>query len=80
MNQYLLYHRHAGGDCAAAFAAWNGFDGELRGAEAISTCVFGGHEIWWRVEAADQRAAVAYLPSYVAERTLVLRVAAVTIP
>ena len=30
MHQYVVYHRHAPSDCAASFAAWNGFHSELR--------------------------------------------------
>lgn len=80
MNHYLLYHRHASSDCAASFAAWNAFASEMRGAEAMSTCVHGAHEIWWLTEATDVRAALAVLPNYVAERTLAIRVEPITIP
>ncbi len=79
MNHYLLYHRHASSDCAASFAAWNAFASDLRGAEAMSTCAFGAHEIWWWADAADVRAALTLLPGYVAERTLAIRVEAVTV-
>ena len=40
----------------------------------------GGHAIWWTVEAADEDAALALLPSYVAERTAVSQVSEVLIP
>jgi len=80
MNHYLLYHRHAPNDCAASFAAWNAFASEMRGTEAMSTCAYGAHEIWWWAEATDVRAAMAALPNYVAERTLAIRVAPVTVP
>ncbi len=78
MNHYLLYHRHASSDCAAAFAAWNAFSSELSGATAMSSCPFGAHEIWWWTEAADLRAALTRLPKYVAERTLAIRVEPLT--
>lgn len=74
MNRYLLYHRHAAADCPAAFAAWNGFHGPLRGTTATSTCPFGGHEIWWFVSADREAAALAQLPPYVATRTVAIRV------
>lgn len=80
MSQYLLYHRHPSNDCAASFAAWNGFTSELRGVEAMSSCVHGAHEIWWWVGATDPSAALALLPDFVAARTLAIRVAPVTVP
>lgn len=80
MNKYVLYHRHAAVDCAATFASWNGFHSELRRTSTPSTCAFSGHEIWWTVAAEDERAAAAKLPSFVATRTLVVRVADVQIP
>ena len=80
MNHYLLYHRHASSDCAASFAAWNAFSSELRGAAAMSTCAYGGHEIWWSAEAADVRAALTLLPNYVAGRTLAIRVKPLSTP
>lgn len=79
MKQYLLYHRHAADDCAASFAAWNGFHSDLRRGTAQSTCAFGGHEVWWAVAAETERAALANLPAYVAGRTLAVRVADVEI-
>jgi hypothetical protein len=79
MEHYLLYHRHAAGDCAASFAAWNGFHSDLRRRAARSTCPFGGHEIWWAVVAENERSALANLPAYVAGRTLAVRVADVEI-
>ena len=80
MNRYMLYHRHAVADCAAAFAAWNGVPGALRGTTASSTCPFGGHEIWWFVHAERDTAALALLPAYVATRTVAIRVADVELP
>jgi hypothetical protein len=80
MNQYLLYHRHLPGDCAAAFAAWNGFESELRRTEAMSTCAYGGHEIWWWVAAADPRAARSLLPRFVADMTVAIMVAPIAVP
>ena len=80
VNQYVLYHRHAPGDCAASFAAWNGFRSELRRRSAPSTCAFGGHEIWWTVTAPSERDALALLPRFVADRSLTIRCADVPIP
>ncbi len=80
MNHYMLYHRHAPSDCAASFAAWNGFCSDLRRTTAPSTCAFGGHEIWWSVTAASDREAIALLPKYVADRTLTIRCSDVDVP
>jgi hypothetical protein len=80
MPEFLLHHRHAADDCATAFAAWRGFRSPLRGGATASSCLAGGHELWWRVEASGPDAALAMLPRYVAERTRVARVNDVPIP
>jgi hypothetical protein len=80
MPLFVLYHRHAPAECPAAFAAWLGFDSPLRGEAAASTCLQGGHTLWWRVEAADRQAALALLPPYVAVRTEAIQVRDVPIP
>jgi len=80
MPAFLLHHRHEPGDCAVAFAAWAGFESPLRHRPATSTCLAGGHALWWRVEAADRAAALALLPRYVAERTTPIQVRDVQIP
>ena len=77
---FLLHHEHRPGDCPAAFAAWQGFDSPLRRRPAPSTCLAGGHAIWWLVEAADGEHALSLLPSYVAERTRQIEVRTVQIP
>jgi hypothetical protein len=63
-----------------AFAAWQGFDSPLRRHAAPSTCLSGGHAIWWCVDAADHAAALALLPRYVAERTTPIEVRDIEIP
>ena len=80
MPFYLLHHRHDPGECAAAFAAWQGFSSPLRHHSALSTCLAGGHAVWWRVEAADPSAALALLPRFVARRTDPIPVRDVQIP
>ena len=80
MPQFLLQHRHAAAECAAAFAAWRGFDSPLRHHDAPSTCLAGGHAVWWQVEAHDHRAALALLPAFVASRTEAVAVRDVRIP
>ena len=77
---YLLHHRHQAEECAAAFAAWQGFDSPLRHRSVPSTCMGGGHEMWWRVEAESPRDALALMPRYVAERTRPIPVRDVVIP
>jgi hypothetical protein len=80
MLPFLLRHHHSPGECAVAFAAWQGFDSPLRGRPAASTCLEGGHAVWWRVDAADPQAALALLPPYVAHRTAAIAVRDVLIP
>jgi nanoRNase/pAp phosphatase (c-di-AMP/oligoRNAs hydrolase) len=80
MNHFLLYHRHAAGDCAASFAAFKCFASDLRGTSAMSTCAHNAHEVWWFVEAADVAAALAMLPGFVATRTVAVRVSPVVVP
>ena len=80
MALFLLHHEHAAAECAAAFAAWQGFDSPLRHHAAPSTCLAGGHAVWWRVEARDLIAALALLPPFVAHRTRPTEVRDVQIP
>jgi hypothetical protein len=80
MPLFLLHHQHRPAECAAAFAAWQGFDSPLRRHRAASTCLEGGHGLWWRVEALDRQAALALLPPYVSGRTHVIAVREVRIP
>ena len=80
MPQFLLHHRHEPADCATAFAAWTGFDSPLRHRLVPSTCMAGGHAVWWQVQAQDHAAALALLPRYVAERTTPIEVREIEIP
>jgi hypothetical protein len=80
MPVFLLHHLHQPGECAAAFAAWTGFQSPLRHRSAASTCLAGGHAVWWRVQAEDRAAALALLPRYVAERTTPIEVREIEIP
>ena len=80
MPTYLLQHEHAPTECAVAFAAWTGFENPLRHTPAASTCLVGGHTIWWRVQAEDRAAALALLPRFVARRTGLIEVRDVEIP
>jgi hypothetical protein len=80
MPDFLLQHRHEPGECETAFAAWRSFDSPLRGRPAPSTCLAGGHRIWWTVEAPDEALALALLPDFVAARTEVTAVRYVEVP
>ncbi len=80
MTSFLLHHQHEPRDCATAFAAWTGFASPLRGRAATSSCLSGGHALWWRVRAADPAAALALLPRYVAARTTAIPVRDVELP
>ncbi len=80
MPIFLLNHSHEPHECAAAFAAWRGFESPLRHGRVPSTCLAGGHGLWWRVEALDCSAALALLPRFVAERTTAVQVREVDIP
>jgi hypothetical protein len=80
MPRFLLHHRHEARECPAAFAAWKGFESPLRRRATIGSCLTGGHEIWWEVEAASDAVALGRLPRYVAERTEVIRVSDVYVP
>jgi hypothetical protein len=80
MTSFLLQHRHAPEECAAAFAAWTGFESPLRHEQAASSCLTGGHAIWWRVQAADAASALSLLPRFLARRTVAIEVREVEIP
>ena len=78
--QYLLEHRHRATECGAVFAAFNAFDSPLRGRSTTASCHYGGHRIWWEVEAGTEAEALARLPGYVAERTTASPVRPTQIP
>jgi hypothetical protein len=80
MPDFFLQHRHDPGECESAFAAWRSFDSPLRGDSAPSTCLAGGHRIWWLVEAPDAAGALALLPDFVAARTEAIAVRYVEVP
>jgi hypothetical protein len=80
MRTFVLHHRHEPDECDATFAAWAGFASPLRHSLVRSTCLDGGHGLYWVVEAGDREAALAQLPPYVAERTSAIQVRDVAIP
>ena len=62
------------------FAAWQGHESPFRHRVTLASCVFGGHAIWWTVEATSDEQALGLLPRYVAERTTATPVREVEIP
>jgi hypothetical protein len=80
MPHFLLEHRHTAAECGVVFAAFNAFHSPLRRLPATASCHYGGHRIWWEVEAATEAEALARLPRYVAERTTATQVRATEIP
>jgi hypothetical protein len=80
MPFFLLHHRHQPHECAAAFAAWQGFDSPLRHGRVPSSCLAGGHDLWWQVEATSCSEALALLPRFVAQRTNPIDIREVAIP
>ena len=80
MPTFLLEHRHEAADCEAAFAAWRGYQSELRGRTTASTCLRGDHRLWWFVEADDERCALAMLPPFVATRAVAVPVRQIEVP
>ena len=80
MSRYLIHHRHQPSECGVVFAAFKGYDSPLRHQATLASCVFGGHAIWWSVEAGGEAEALELLPLYVARRATATRVREVEIP
>jgi hypothetical protein len=80
MASFLLHHRHEPRECGIAFASFKGHASPLRGRAATSSCLSGGHELWWLVEAAGAEEALALLPHYVARRCDAIPIREVHIP
>jgi hypothetical protein len=80
MPRYLLVHRHTAQECAVVFASWRGVASPLRHHPAAASCHFGGHGIWWQVEAGNAEEALGQLPDYVAVRTTATEISEVLIP
>ena len=80
MARFLLHHRHEAGECGVVFTSLRGHESSLRHQAALATCAFGGHAIFWAVEAADESQALGLLPYFFAERATAVRVSEVTIP
>ena len=80
MPRFLVHHRHAAAECGVAFAAFKGQRSALRHQETLASCAYGGHAIWFVVEAPSEADALAQLPFYLAERATATRVSPVEIP
>jgi hypothetical protein len=80
MRSYVLHHRHEPSECGPVFASFRGHESPLRHRATLGGCAFGGHAIWWVVEAACEADAFGLLPFYVAQRTIATRVAEIEIP
>jgi hypothetical protein len=80
MPRFLIQHHHDPPECGVVFAAFKGHDSPLRHRATLASCAYGGHAIWWEVEATTESAALALLPFYVATRATATRVAEVEIP
>jgi hypothetical protein len=80
MSRFLLQHQHKPIECRTTFASFQGSESPVRRRAAIASCRFGGHCVWWTVDAASEQDALAQLPPYVAQRTVVTTVTDVLIP
>jgi hypothetical protein len=80
MPRYLVQHHHEPHECGIAFAAFRGHESPLRHQPTLSSCLSGGHAIWWLVDAATEQEALALLPFFVAERSTATCVSEVAIP
>jgi hypothetical protein len=80
MPLFRLHHTHQPDECRVTFASWQGNSSPLRHRATLGSCVAGGHEIWWDVEAESAADALGHLPGYVAERTKAIAVTEIEIP
>ena len=80
MPRFLVHHRHLARECGIAYSSFRGHETSLRQSKALASCEFGGHEIWWAVEATTEADALALLPFFVAERSTAVEVTEVRIP
>jgi len=80
MPRFLIHHRHEPHECGVVFASFRGHSSPLRHQATVASCAFGGHAIWWSVEAMGEADALGLLPFYVAQRSIATRVDDVDIP
>ena len=80
MARFLVHHRHAPQECGIAFTAFKGHASPLRQTGTVASCLTGGHEVWWVVEADGPDQALAQLPHFVATRSTLTAITEVRIP
>ncbi len=80
MHCFLIEHSHEAPECGVVFAAFKGHESPLRHRPTLASCAFGGHAIWWQVDAAGPDEALGLLPYFLAERTSATRVDEIHIP
>jgi hypothetical protein len=80
MPRFLVHHRHTPRECGIAYASFRGCDSAVRHQPAIASCAFGGHAIWWTVDARDAGEALGDLPFFIAQRSTATQVAEVVVP
>ena len=80
MPRFLIHHQHGPQECGVAYASFKGSGSSVRHLPAIASCAFGGHAIWWTVEAPSEQEALRQLPFFVAQRSTVTPVGDVPIP
>jgi hypothetical protein len=80
MPRYLLHHKHDPVDCNVAFASFKGHQSPLRHRTTVASCLFGGHAIWWVVNAPSPERALELLPFFVAQRSTAVEVREIQIP
>ena len=54
--------------------------GMIKYVELLGACAYGGHMIWWSVEAGSEAEALGLLPFFVAQRATATRVGQIDIP
>jgi hypothetical protein len=80
MIRYLLHHSHEADRCGVAYAAFKGESSPLRHGTAVASCLAGGHEMWWVVDAGSADEALAQLPHVLATRSTATPITEVQIP
>ena len=80
MPFFLLHHRHAPASARLRSPPGRASRALSVTGWAASTCLAGGHSLWWRVQADDAAEALALLPRFVARRTVPIEIRDVEIP
>ena len=80
VSKFIIHHLHEPSECGAVFASFQGFVSPLRRRSATASCDYGGHEIWWLVEAESASAALRLVPAFIASRSVIAQVERVHIP